>query len=137
MKLKSLKSLKWLFLGVDVGFIVYWTITLFHLIPPQFLFEDYNNPLLVAWNWSFFPLDLIISATGLSSLYLRKKRHPLWQSLALTSLVLTFCSGLQAIAFWVIRVEFNPVWWIPNLFLLIYPLFYIPQFVKPVMQQKD
>jgi len=128
------RVLKWFFLGVDIGFIVYWTITLFRLIPAEFLFEDYNNPLLVAWNWSFLPLDLFISATGLSSIYFQKKQQSIWKSLALISLVLTFCSGLQAIAFWVIRLEFNPVWWIPNLILLLYPLFFIPRFVKSTMR---
>lgn len=131
------KTLKLLFLTVDIGFIVYWTLTLLHLIPAEYLFEDYNDPLLVAWNWSFFPLDLFISATGLSSLYLRKKRHPAWRYFALTSLVLTFCSGLQAIAFWAIRLEFDPAWWIPNLFLLVYPLFFIPRFMKPEAERKN
>ncbi|MEO3945845.1 DUF5360 family protein [Gorillibacterium sp. CAU 1737] len=124
------KALKWIFLGVDIGFIAYWAITFLHLIPAEYLFEDYNDPLLVAWNWSFLPLDLLISATGLTSLFLLRKRNPLWKSIMLLSLVLTFCSGLQAIAFWAIRLEFDPFWWIPNLFLLLYPLFYIPSIVK-------
>ena len=122
-----MKTLKPFFLFVDIGFILYWLITYFKLIPAQYLFQDYTNPILVAWNWSFLPLDLFISATGLTSVYLYQKGNKQWRQLALISLVLTFCSGLQAIAFWVIRLDFDPTWWIPNLFLLIYPLFFIPR----------
>ncbi len=45
--------------------------------------------------------------------------------------VLTFCSGLMAVAFWTLRGDFDPAWWAPNLFfLLIYPLFFLPRFLK-------
>lgn len=124
-----MKNLKPFFLIVDIGFILYWLITLFKLIPPEHLFNDYQNPILVAWNWSFLPLDLLISATGLTSVYLYNQEREGWRSLALISLVLTSCSGLQAIAFWVIRADFDPFWWGPNLFLLIYPLFFIPKVI--------
>ncbi len=30
------------------------------------------NPILSAWDWSFLPLDLIVSATGLSSTWLAR-----------------------------------------------------------------
>lgn len=125
-----MRCLRWFFLVTDIGFIVYWVITAVHLIPKEYLFKDYDNPILMAWNWSFLPLDLFISATGLASLYFYRRNRPEWRSLALVSLVLTFCSGLQAIAFWVIRNDFNLSWWVPNLFLLLYPLFYIPGFAK-------
>lgn len=64
-----MNTLKPFFLAVDLGFIAYWGITALHLIPGEYLFKDYDNPILMAWNWSFLPLDLFISATGLSSLY--------------------------------------------------------------------
>ena len=35
-----------------------------------------------------------------------------------------------AIAFWLIRGDFDPSWWIPNLYLMIYPLFFLQRFVK-------
>lgn len=117
-----MKLLRYFFLLTDIGFILYWLITLLLLIPNEYLFQDYQNPILVAWNWSFLPLDLFVSATGLGSLYLWKKQDKRWHKLALMSLVLTFCSGLQAIAFWVIRGDFDLSWWIPNLFLLLYPI---------------
>lgn len=125
------RTLKRFMLLTDVGFIIYWGITFLGWIPKEYLYQDYSNPLLVAWNVSFLPLDLFISATGLTALYLCAKSNdnPAWKSLALISLVLTFCSGLQAIAFWSIRGDFDLLWWIPNLFLLLYPLFFIPRFI--------
>lgn len=125
-----MQRLKPWFLTVDIGFIAYWLITLFHVIPAEYLFQDYENPILTAWNWSFLPLDLFISATGLSSLRLWQRGSALWRPVALISLVLTSCSGLQAIAFWTIRQDFDPMWWIPNLILLIYPLFFIPRLAR-------
>ena len=122
-----MKTLKYFMLFTDLGFVLYWFITLFHLLPQEYLFKDYNNPLLVAWNWSFLPLDLMISGTGMLSIFLYQKQLRLWYSASLLSLTLTFCSGLQAIAFWVIKADFDPVWWIPNLFLMIYPLLFLPK----------
>lgn len=106
-----MSGLKAFFWSTDLGFMAYWLITALHLIPAQYLFQDYTNPILTAWNWSFLPLDI-------------------WRSFAFISLVLTFNSGLNAIAFWVIRRDFDPSWWIPNLYLMIYPPFFLQRFVK-------
>ena len=125
-----MNSLKIFFWFTDLGFITYWLITALHLIPGQYLFQDYTNPILTAWNWSFLPLDLAISATGLAALWAYTRKLEFWRSLALISLVLTFSSGLNAIAFWVIRGDFDPTWWIPNLYLMIYPLFFLQRFLK-------
>ncbi|WP_044641180.1 YvaD family protein [Risungbinella massiliensis] len=126
-----MKSLKYFFIITDVGFVLYWLITFFHLIPAEYLFKDYHDPILVAWNWSFLPLDLLISLTGFISLYFYSKQNNRWTSYALISLVLTFCSGLQAIVFWAFRLDFDWTWWLFNLYLLVYPCFYM----KPVMRQ--
>lgn len=127
MRMRFLRFFFWL---TDVGFIVYWIITLLHIIPNEYLFKDYENPILSAWNWSFFPLDILISITGFASLFLYKKNNPNWSKIALISLVLTSCSGLQAISFWILRSDFDLSWWLPNLYLLIYPLFFIPSVIK-------
>lgn len=124
------KKLRVLFLFTDIGFMVYWIVTIFALIPQAYLYQDYSNELLVIWNWSFFPLDIFISITGIYSLYLHKRNDLRWSQLALISLTLTFCSGLQAIAFWIIKADYDLMWWIPNLYLLIYPLFFIPKLIK-------
>ncbi len=115
---------------VDLGFLAYWGITFFHLIPAEYLYSDYANPMMVDWNWSFLPLDLAISASGLGSLFLLEKKYPAWDRLATVSLVLTSVSGLQALAFWVLRSDYNLSWWLPNLFLFVYPLFFLPGFIQ-------
>jgi hypothetical protein len=125
-----MKSLRYIFLVVDIGFILYWLVTALQLLPAEYLYTDYNNPILVAWNWSFMPLDLLVSASGLYSIYLWKRKDSRYTGTALLSLAFTTASGLQAISFWTIRQEFDLMWWIPNLFLLIYPWFYIPRLVK-------
>ncbi len=112
--------------ATDVGFIAYWAITVLHLIPAQYLYRDYTNPLLVAWNWSFLPLDLLISATGLTGWWLHRRGDALWLPTVLISLALTVCSGLQAIAFWAMRGDFAADWWLVNGFLLVYPLCFAP-----------
>lgn len=124
-----MRTMKLLMLVTDVGFVAYWLITIFHLIPAELLFRDYTNPILVHWNWSFLPLDLAISATGLSALWLFHKHNALWRPLTVISLTLTLVSGLQAIAFWLFAGDFSVSWWLPNLFLLMYPLFFLPKLV--------
>lgn len=120
-----MKSLRVFFLITDIGFILYWVITLIGVIPASYLFKDYHNPILSAWNWSFLPLDLMISFSGLWSLRLMSKADGRWRNVALISLVLTFASGLMALAFWTIRRDFDISWWLPNLYLMLYPVYYI------------
>jgi hypothetical protein len=132
-----MRALKPFFLATDIGFIIYWLITLLGLIPAAYLFKGYHDPLLVAWNWSFLPLDLLVSASGLGSLLLERQGNPRWRELALVSLVLTSCSGLQAVAFWTLRADFDLTWWLPNLYLLIYPLAFIPRFLLPANERQE
>jgi hypothetical protein len=129
---KGMKSLIYFFILVDWSFIAYWLITALHLIPAEFLFNDYNNPILVNWNWSFFPLDILVSFSGIYSLYLNRKNNPSWKLFAMISLILTSVSGLQAISYWVLARDFDLSWWIPNLFLLFYPLFYLPKIIREI-----
>lgn len=125
----NIRLLKALMLATDIGFIVYWLITVAHVIPPNMLFRDYSNLIMVHWNWSFLPLDLLISATGIYSLIHMKQNNSAWRQLAIVSLTLTFVSGLQAIAFWAIAGDFDPWWWAPNLFLMVYPLLFLPKLI--------
>ncbi|MEK7394668.1 MAG: DUF5360 family protein [Fibrobacterota bacterium] len=124
-ELRILAKLRPFFLVVDIGFILYWVVTVFHLIPAEYLYKDYADPMASAWNWSFLPLDLAVSATGLLALQLLRRRNPLAVRLAVASLSLTTASGMQAISFWAIRGDFDWVWWAPNLFLLIYPWWFL------------
>ncbi|WP_127573174.1 YvaD family protein [Paenibacillus xylaniclasticus] len=125
-----MKWLKPLFWVTDIGFIAYWLVTFFHIIPDEYAFKDYNISIMVDWNWSFFPLDILISITGLTSLYYHKRNRHVWKHYALISLVLTFCSGLQAIAFWAFSGDFDLIWWAVNLYLLLYPIFFIVGFLR-------
>ncbi|MCB1324843.1 MAG: DUF5360 family protein [Spirochaetales bacterium] len=125
-------TLRYLFLLVDLGFIAYWTITALGLIPPEYAFQDYTNPFLTIWNWSFLPLDLLVSGTGLAALACHRRGSELWRPLAMLSLAFTMASGLQAVSFWAIQGFFDPTWWGLNLFLLVYPLFFLPRLVRPV-----
>lgn len=104
-------------------------MTLLHRFPAAWLFQDYTNPLLVAWNWSFLPLDLLVSATGFTAVFRASRGLP-WQKWALLSLTLTSSSGLNAIAFWFIRRDFDVGWWAPNVFLLVWPLFFLPRLLS-------
>ncbi|MEV4571515.1 DUF5360 family protein [Nonomuraea sp. NPDC049419] len=60
-------------LATDVGFVVYFTVTGLGLIPLEWAFADYTNPLMVDWNWSFLWIDLLAGATGLTSLWLLRR----------------------------------------------------------------
>ncbi len=75
-------------------------------------------------------LDIFISLTGYISLYLYARQKQTWSQFAFLSLILTSCSGLQALAFWTIRQDFDISWWIPNLYLLIYPCFFLKGILK-------
>ncbi|MBF6219486.1 DUF5360 family protein [Nocardia abscessus] len=102
----------------DVGFLLYWTIAFAQVIPPEWAYKDYTDPILSDWNYSFVVLDLAASVTGLASLC----RTPGWRTLMTVSLTLTSVAGLQAIAFWTLRGDFSLLWWVPNLFLLLFPI---------------
>jgi hypothetical protein len=132
-----MKYLKPFFLVTDIGFIIYWIVTYFELIPKAIAFKDYDNPIVIAWNWSFFPLDILVSFTGLFILYLYRLYRESWKSYALISLVLTFCSGIQAIAYWAFIKDFDLTWWAFNLYLMIYPLFFITLLIKDNGNQKS
>ncbi|MFD1933748.1 MULTISPECIES: DUF5360 family protein [Nonomuraea] len=117
-----LRTTKTLMLVTDVGFVLYFSVTGMGLIPAAWAFADYTNPLMVDWNWSFLWIDLLASATGLTSLWLLRGGGTRGEPLMLVSLVLTMASGLMAIAFWTLRGDFAPAWWIPNLYLLLFPI---------------
>jgi hypothetical protein len=102
----------------DVGLLLYWAVVFADLLPPEQAYKDYTNPILSDWNTSFVPLDLAASLTGLVALCRSPGRWPLMT----ISLTLTSTAGLQAVAFWALRGDFTLSWWLPNLFLLLFPL---------------
>jgi hypothetical protein len=129
-------SLRLLMLVTDIGLLSYWLLTALAAagligLPSEWLFSDYHNPIVVAWNWSFLPLDIILSITGLLSVRLAARNDARWLPCALISLSLTVCAGLMAISFWAIRGEFDPVWWGFNLFLMLWPLPFLLALTAP------
>lgn len=124
-------SLKWNLIITDTGFLIYWLVTAFGVLPPEWLFKNYANPILVAWNWSFIFIDIPASLLGLLAVLQASKSMGSWRSYALISLTLTFCAGLMAIAFWSITCDFNVWWWTPNLYLTCWPLFFIQRLASP------
>lgn len=123
------------FLFTDWAFIIYWVVTALAAlkivtIPPEYLFNGYEIPRVVAWNWSFFPLDIIFSLVGLRAVSLYKKGNPRWYEYALISLVLTFCAGLMAISYWALVGDFQLSWWIANLFLIVWPSWFLVKIIQ-------
>jgi hypothetical protein len=122
--------IRWNLLITDIGFLSYWAAAAMGVFPSEWLYKDYDNPILVAWNWSFAPVDLAASTLGLYSLALARLGRPAWSAYALISAALTFCAGLMALSFWALRSDFDLAWWLPNLYLVIWPLIAVPQLVR-------
>ncbi len=135
--MRQMKPFLWV---TDILFLLYWLVSLLMLagilnIPKEYLYSDYNDPAVVAWNWSFFPLDVAFSICGLLALRRFKQGQDSWVMYATISLCLTFCAGLMAIAFWTIRLEFDPSWWIPNFLIMVWPLYFLPKLFRRVRLQ--
>lgn len=114
----------------DIVFLAYWLVSGLHLagvmpIPADWLYADADDPRIVAWNWSFLPLDLAFSLTGLTAVRCARRANPLWKPLALVSLVLTMVAGGMAVGYWTLLGEFDPFWYLPNLALLVWPVFFL------------
>ena len=114
-------------LVTDLGMLTYWLVTgLMALgiadIPGEWLFKDYYDQRVIAWNWSFFPLDILLSLTGLWALRLERRGVETWRIWSAVSMTLTVCAGLMAISYWAVMRDFDPSWWAPNLFLMLWPL---------------
>lgn len=124
------RLLQFVMIATDVSFVLYWLITLLHVLPPDWLFKDYNNPILQAWNWSFLPLDLSVSATGFAALALDRRGDIRARSVAILTLALTFCSGLLALSFWTLRSDYILSWWLPNVALVLYPIPFLAKLLR-------
>jgi len=77
---------------------------------------------VVAWNWSFLPADLAFSLTGPWSLQRERTGKADWENWAEASLTLTFRAGILAISYWTLTGDFDPSWWLPDLFLMLWPI---------------
>ena len=107
-------------LMVDIGLLAYWAVAVADVLPAAWMFKGYDDPTISAWNWSFFPLDLLASATGLAGIAcMRKNRHEAGDCLILLSLCLTFCAGLMALSFWALTRDYDVSWWGVNACLMV------------------
>ena len=122
----------------DVAFLLYWSLAalsqfeILH-IPPEWMYANYEQPDVIAWNWSFLPMDLAFSVFGLRAVAAARRGDPVWRSLAIVSLTLTIAAGGMAVSYWVILGEFNPSWFLSNLLLVIWPLF----FMRRLLSNRD
>ncbi len=119
----------------DTLFLAYWALSVLALIggvhlPAAWMYEGYDPPQTVAWNWSFFPLELAFSVLGLGAVQKARRNDPMWRPLALMSLVFSMTAGGMAIGYWTILRQFDPSWYLPNLAILLWPLFFLPKLLK-------
>ena len=118
------KTIVWV---IDIGFIVYWTLIILRVLPPEVMFEGYDKPEVQAWNWSFLPLDIAAAVTGIVGQTTKSLDSTV---LLTTSLVLTSVAGGMALAYWVVLGYFDILWWAPNLVLFLFPLWPLYFFIK-------
>lgn len=103
----------------EVAMVAYWVLAgamswgLLH-IPPYWMYSNHEDPAVVAWNWSFLPIDMLFATTGLVARYVPRASR----RLADVSLTLMFCAGLMALSYWTIRREFDAFWWAANAWLV-------------------
>ena len=128
------RSLRLLLVLTDVAFLAYWALAGLHeaqvlLLPDDWLYPQADDPRVKAWNWSFLPLDLAFSATGLAAVAAMRRGRP-WRALAIVSLVLTMVAGGMAVSYWTLTGEIVWTWYGANLALLVWPLFYLPGLLR-------
>jgi hypothetical protein len=119
----------------DLAFVIYWIAAAAHAlgllqIPPDWLYAHATDARVVAWNWSFFPLDVAFSLTGLAAVRSARLGSGVWRPLALISLILTMVAGGMAVGYWMLLAEFDPFWIGTNAALLIWPTFFIRGLVR-------
>ena len=114
----------------DVAFLLYWSIAALALagflaVPGEWMYANYDQADVIAWNWSFFPMDIAFSVSGLMAVSASRRQDPTWRFHALISLTLTMAAGGMAVSYWMILGEFDPFWFGTNLSLVIWPLFFM------------
>jgi hypothetical protein len=118
------KAIIWV---IDIGFIVYWSLIVFRVLPPEVMFDGYEKPEVQAWNWSFLPLDLLAAVTGIIGNSTKRFNATV---LLTISLVLTSVAGGMAIAYWAFYGYVDVSWWLPNLVLLVFPLWPLARLLR-------
>jgi len=107
----------------ELAMLLYWIMAgalAFDLISidPSLMYSDYQNPIVVAWNWSFFPIDVAFALIGLAARFGVQAGHFRFK-LEVIACVLMICAGLMAISYWTIIGDFDPTWWGMNIWLIV------------------
>ena len=129
------RSLAFALSATDLLFLAYWSLSalaqagIVH-VPPAWMYAHYDQSQVVAWNWSFLPLDLAFSICGLASVACARRGRLIWRPLALLSLAFTMAAGGMAITYWSLLGEFDPAWFLPNLALVLWPICFFPALVR-------
>jgi len=123
--------------ATDLAFLVYWTVAALSqaglvAIPAEWMYANYDQPNVVAWNWSFLPLDLAFSYFGLCAVAAARRGDPVCHGYAIVSLTLTMASGGMAVAYWTLLCEFDPFWFLSNLALVVWP----PVFLRRLLVER-
>lgn len=105
----------------EIAMLLYWVLAgVLALdlikIDPALMYSDYQNPRVVAWNWSFFPIDVAFAISGLAARFWITSGS-LRYKLEITAAVLMICAGGMAISYWSITGEFDLTWWAMNIWL--------------------
>jgi Family of unknown function (DUF5360) len=129
------KSLKLSLTITDAAFLIYWSFAALDAsglvsLPSDWLYPNAHDPRVVAWNWSFFPLDIAFSLTGLWAVRASQQGKSIWRPLALISLILTMVAGGMACGYWLLLGEINPTWFGMNLLLLVWPIVFLPTLIR-------
>lgn len=125
------RTLRFALLVTDIAFLVYWTLAALNAVgvlqlPPDWLYADADQPRVVAWNWSFFPLDIAFSISGLWAVRRAGRGDSRWATACLVSLILTMVAGGMAVSYWALLREINLGWFLPNLALVLWPIAFLP-----------
>lgn len=110
-----MKVRKSFLVATDLGLLAYGVLTALGVISVG------KEDVLVAWNWSFLPLDVLAIAAGLAWSLLPVK-HPWATPMYATALALTHAAGLMAISFFVLWGTWDASWWLVNLWLALMPI---------------
>jgi len=114
----------------DIGFIIYWLLISGHVLPAEAMFDEYTDPRVAAWNWSFLPLDVAASLTGFAAVRVMRREEPAAPALLSLSLALTAAAGGMGAIYFALRGQFDPSWMLPNLALLLFPLPLLTRLVR-------
>ena len=99
----------------DVAFAIYWILTAVGLVSVG------GSAHVVAWNWSFLPLDAPAIAAGLAWAIM-PKNHPASMPVLAAALTLTHAAGLLAISCFALTGPWDVTWWLVNLWLMLMPI---------------